>query len=51
MFYAENPDDWKLWARFGCLTVEMETSGQHRSAMRPDFKEFSQIFTNFEEFT
>jgi purine-nucleoside phosphorylase len=24
MFYTENPDDWKLWAKFGCLAVEME---------------------------
>ncbi|MCL2831580.1 MAG: purine-nucleoside phosphorylase [Treponema sp.] len=26
MFYTENPDDWKLWAKFGCLAVEMETA-------------------------
>lgn len=26
MFYTENPDEWKLWARFGCLAVEMETA-------------------------
>ena len=24
MFYTENPDDWKIWAKFGCLAVEME---------------------------
>ena len=24
MFYGEDPDDWKLWAKFGCLAVEME---------------------------
>ena len=24
MFYAENPDEWKLWAKFGCLVLEME---------------------------
>jgi purine-nucleoside phosphorylase len=24
MFYTENPEDWKLWAKFGCLAVEME---------------------------
>jgi purine-nucleoside phosphorylase len=24
MFYTENPDEWKLWAKFGCLAVEME---------------------------
>ncbi|MDR3122612.1 MAG: purine-nucleoside phosphorylase [Treponema sp.] len=26
MFYTEDPDDWKLWARFGCLAVEMEAA-------------------------
>jgi purine-nucleoside phosphorylase len=24
MFYTEDPEEWKLWARFGCLAVEME---------------------------
>jgi len=24
MFYSENPDEWKLWAKFGCLALEME---------------------------
>ncbi|MDR1363443.1 MAG: purine-nucleoside phosphorylase [Spirochaetaceae bacterium] len=24
MFYTENPDEWKLWAKFGCLAIEME---------------------------
>jgi purine-nucleoside phosphorylase len=24
MFYTENPDEWKLWANFGCLALEME---------------------------
>jgi len=24
MFYTENPEEWKLWANFGCLAVEME---------------------------
>ncbi|GHV45463.1 purine-nucleoside phosphorylase [Spirochaetia bacterium] len=24
MFYTENPDDWKMWAKFGCIAVEME---------------------------
>jgi purine-nucleoside phosphorylase len=24
MFYTENPDEWKLWAKFGCLALEME---------------------------
>ncbi len=26
MFYTEDPDEWKLWARYGALAVEMETS-------------------------
>jgi purine-nucleoside phosphorylase len=25
-FYTEDPDQWKLWARFGCIGVEMETA-------------------------
>jgi purine-nucleoside phosphorylase len=24
MFYTENPDEWQLWAKFGCLALEME---------------------------
>jgi len=24
MFYAEDPEEWKLWAKFGCLATEME---------------------------
>jgi len=24
MFYTEDPDEWKLWAKFGCYAVEME---------------------------
>jgi purine-nucleoside phosphorylase len=24
IFYSENPDEWKLWAKFGCLAMEME---------------------------
>jgi len=26
MFYTENPEDWKLWAKFGVLAVEMEAA-------------------------
>jgi purine-nucleoside phosphorylase len=26
MFYTEDPDEWKLWARYGVLAVEMETA-------------------------
>jgi purine-nucleoside phosphorylase len=25
-FYHDNPDDWKHWAKFGCLAVEMEAA-------------------------
>ncbi len=25
-FYSENPDQWKLWARFGIIGVEMESA-------------------------
>jgi len=24
MFYSEDPDEWKLWAKYGCLAMEME---------------------------
>jgi purine-nucleoside phosphorylase len=26
MFYSEDKDEWKLWAKFGCLAVEMESA-------------------------
>ena len=26
LFYQENPDSWKLWARYGVLAVEMESN-------------------------
>ncbi|MFP3089593.1 purine-nucleoside phosphorylase [Treponema sp. TIM-1] len=26
MFYTEDPDEWKLWAKFGALALEMETA-------------------------
>jgi purine-nucleoside phosphorylase len=26
MFYSENPDDWKIWAKFGVMAVEMEAA-------------------------
>jgi purine-nucleoside phosphorylase len=26
MFYTEDPEEWKLWAKFGCLCLEMETA-------------------------
>jgi purine-nucleoside phosphorylase len=24
MFYTEDPEEWKMWARYGCLALEME---------------------------
>jgi purine-nucleoside phosphorylase len=26
MFYTEDPEEWKLWAKFGCLALEMESA-------------------------
>jgi purine-nucleoside phosphorylase len=26
MFYTEDRDEWKLWAKFGCLALEMESA-------------------------
>jgi purine-nucleoside phosphorylase len=26
MFYTENPEEWKIWARYGVLALEMETA-------------------------
>ncbi|MDR3342078.1 MAG: purine-nucleoside phosphorylase [Treponema sp.] len=26
MFYTENPEEWRLWAAFGCLALEMEAA-------------------------
>jgi purine-nucleoside phosphorylase len=26
MFYTEDKDEWKLWAKFGCLVLEMESA-------------------------
>ena len=26
MFYTEDPDEWKLWAKFGVMAVEMESA-------------------------
>ncbi len=33
-FYGEDPDGWKLWARYGVLAVEMETSALYTIAAR-----------------
>ncbi|GBU27998.1 purine nucleoside phosphorylase [Treponema sp. R8-4-B8] len=26
MFYSEDKDEWKLWAKYGCLALEMESA-------------------------
>jgi purine-nucleoside phosphorylase len=26
MFYTEDPEEWKLWAKYGCLCLEMESA-------------------------
>lgn len=33
-FYDDEPDAWKLWAKFGVLAVEMETSGLYTLAAK-----------------
>ena len=25
-FYTEDPEEWKLWSKFGCIALEMECS-------------------------
>ncbi|TVQ35909.1 MAG: purine-nucleoside phosphorylase [Spirochaetaceae bacterium] len=34
VFYGDDPQAWKLWADFGVLAVEMETSGLYTEAAR-----------------
>lgn len=33
-FYGDEPDDWKIWAKFGALGVEMETAGLYTLAAK-----------------
>lgn len=33
-FYHDNPDDWKHWAKFGCLAVEMEAAALYTLAAK-----------------
>lgn len=33
-FYGDEPDDWKIWAKFGALGVEMETAGLYTLASK-----------------
>jgi purine-nucleoside phosphorylase len=36
MFYAEDPEEWKLWAKFGCLALEMECTELYTLAAKYD---------------
>jgi purine-nucleoside phosphorylase len=36
MFYKDDPDEWKLWAKFGCLAVEMECAELYTLAAKYD---------------
>lgn len=33
-FYDDNPDSWKIWARFGVMAVEMETAALYTLAAK-----------------
>ena len=33
-FYSENPDAWKLWAKYGIMAVEMEAAALYTAAAR-----------------
>jgi purine-nucleoside phosphorylase len=36
MFYTEDPEEWKLWAKFGCLALEMECAELYTLAAKFD---------------
>jgi purine-nucleoside phosphorylase len=36
MFYTEDPEEWKLWARYGCLALEMECAELYTLAAKYD---------------
>ncbi|AEF84165.1 purine nucleoside phosphorylase [Treponema primitia ZAS-2] len=36
MFYTEDPEDWKIWAKFGVLAVEMEAAELYTLAAKYD---------------
>ncbi len=40
-FYTEDPDQWKLWARFGVIGVEMETAELYTLAAKYDVEALS----------
>ncbi|ADN03150.1 purine-nucleoside phosphorylase [Spirochaeta thermophila] len=37
-FYQPDPEEWKLWARYGVMAVEMEASGLYTIALREGVK-------------
>jgi purine-nucleoside phosphorylase len=41
MFYTEDPDQWKLWAKFGVVAVEMETAELYTLAAKYDCEALS----------
>ena len=41
VFYNEDPEEWKLWARHGVLAVEMETSALYTIAARKQCRALS----------
>jgi len=40
-FYYDDPDDWKIWAKFGILALEMETTGLYTLAAKYSAKALS----------
>lgn len=40
-FYTENPEQWKLWAKFGVIGVEMETAELYTLAAKYDVQALS----------
>ena len=41
LFYHDDPDSWKLWARYGILAVEMETAALYTMAAKHGVKALS----------
>jgi purine-nucleoside phosphorylase len=40
-FYSDDPDSWKIWARYGVLAAEMETTALYTLAARYDVQGLS----------
>lgn len=43
LFYHDDPDSWKLWARYGVLAVEMETAALYTLAAKHGVKALSML--------